>query len=424
MNFKRVAAVLNTLILRGLGSGIAVLFTVMVSRHLPTDSAARFFLWFNISTIAAVCFRWGLDEVIIRRVAKLSAEQIRPTVQHLMALSHRRVVLWVVICLLFSVLGVYPVSQGILTSTDLLNLVIALGGAAFVALSACTARILQGSGRTNLATFLLNIVVPGLSLLGLSLLIIIKDAGARDLIILYACVAAVVYLVSIVRYYGNPLSLISVVYKLEWRDADSIAANKLGIVVLAQQVLGWTALLIVPYAYGDEAYKGFVVVQKIATLISLTMLAVNFTFSRRFASLYAAGDFHELRRMVRYSLLAIIIASLGVTLFLMLLHQWILAYAQVDAGMNGTLLILLASQFFFSIAALFSIVLSMAHDDDFLFVTQAAINGGGALVFSMASYFLSLEAVSALLIVCYFLLSCALGTRLYRLTVIAKGERI
>lgn len=355
MNFKRVAAVLNTLILRGLGSGIAVLFTVMVSRHLPTDSAARFFLLFNISTIAAVCFRWGLDEVIIRRVAKLSAEEIPKTAQHLAALSHRRVALWVVICLLLlSVVVWHPTFQNTLVAIDTLSLINAIFAAAFVALSACIARILQGSGRTNLATFLLNIVVPGLSLLGLLVLISSKKADARDLILLYTCVSAVVYLFTTISFYGNPLGLLLMAYKLKWEGVDSSAANKLGVVVLAQQVLGWAALLIVPYSYGDEAYKGFVVVQKLATLISLAMLAVNFTFSRRFASLYAAGDLQQLRRIVRYSLLTIMIASIGGALFLVLTRQWLFAYAEVSNNMTTMLLILLISQLFFDFCFVFN----------------------------------------------------------------------
>ncbi|QYX47689.1 hypothetical protein K3F43_23980 [Pseudomonas tussilaginis] len=420
MDFKRAVAVLNTLVLRGLGSGVSVLFTVMISRYLPTESAAHFFLLFNISTIAAVCFRWGLDEVIIRRIAKLLPSEIEPVSRHLTVLSHRRVALWTIVCLLSAFVVYLPVFSNVLPSVESLNLAIALCAATFVALTACAARVLQGDGRTNLATFLLNIVVPGLSLFGLFLLISFKKPDARDLIVLYASVAVGVYLVTVVGRYGNPLALFTAAFKLQWRSADSSAANKLGLVVLAQQVVGWAALLIVPYVYGDYAYKGFVVVQKVATLISLTMLAVNFTFSRRFASLYAGGDLQGLRNMVRYSFLAIIVASLGITLFIVLTRHWLFAYAQIDVEMTNLLLILLASQFFFSISALFSVVLSMAHDDNYLFVVQAAINGTSAVIFIIACQFLPLEAASLLLVASYFVLSLALGLRVHYLTGIAK----
>ena len=424
MDFKRAFAVLNTLVLRGLGSGIAVVFTVMVSRYLPTESAARFFLLFNISTIAAVCFRWGLDEVIIRRIARLLPGEVTGTARYLIALSHRRVSLWSAMSLVVALAAFHQIFDTVLGSIGFFDLTIALFAAAFIALTACIARVLQGSGRTNLATFLLNIVVPGLSLLGLLLLIGFKVPDPRDLIMLYACVAIIVYLAIIVSRYGNPLALLAAGFKLNWRNAECNAANKLGVVVFAQQVLSWVALLIVPYAYGEQAYQGFVVVQKVSTLISLTMLAVNFTFSRQFAAMYVEGRLQDLRRMVGYSLMAIIAASLGIIALLIPSRNWLFSYAQLDTDMTDLLLILLASQVFFSVSALFSVVLSMAHDDNYLFVTQTIINGAGAILFIIACHFLPLEAVSALLVTSYLALSVALGLRVNCITSASKVARV
>lgn len=420
IRLQSALSVLSTLALRGGGAGVAVLFTVLVSRYLSTTSAAQFFLLFNISTIAAVCFRWGLDEVIIRRVAKLSSENVAPTARHLTALSHRRVTLWALtFSLLFFTLFNSSLRE-LLVSTDALSITLALFASTMVALTACVARVLQGSGRTNLATFLLNVAMPGLSLLGLLLLVRIKEPNSRDLMILYACVALAIYIITTISRYGNPLVLLIAGFRIQWSTAESSAANKLGVVVLAQQVVGWTAFLIIPYVYGDSAYKGFVVVQKIATLISLTMLALNFTFSRRFAAMYAEGKLQELRRVVWYSLFAIMVASLVITILLTLSRHWLFSYAQLDTDMTSLLLILLASQVFFSVSALFSVVLSMAHDDNYLLVTQATINGIGALLIVIAAHFLPLEAASLTLITSYLVLSIALGMRVYRLTGTAK----
>lgn len=420
MDFKRIFSVLNTLALRGLGSGVAVVFTVLISRYLPTESAASFFLLFNISVIAAVCFRWGVDEVIIRRVAKLSRSEINTTARELMKLSHRRVVLWVAVVLMFSVTAYQSVPRRALASVDLINLIFAFGSAAFLALTACAARVLQGSGYTNFATFLLNIAIPSLSLVGFFVLINIGVPSARDLVVMYTCVAMLVYTAVVVRCYGNPVALLFSAFKLRWDSPDSRAANKLGVVVLAQQAVGWAALLTIPYAYGDDAYKGFVVIQKVATLISLIMLAVNFTFSRRFASMYAAGKLEELRRIVSYSLLAIIIGSICITLFLMVTRHWLFSYAQVGVDMTGLLFILLLSQVFFSVSALFSVVLSMASDDNYLFVMQAAINGVGALLLIVLCQLFSMEAASSMLVASYCVLSIVLGLRVKRITTTVK----
>lgn len=420
MNLKRLAAVLNTLVLRGAGAGVAVLFAILVSRYLETRDAARFFLLFNISVIAAVCYRWGLDEVIIRRVASASTSDISTLRVHLIAFSHRRVLTWTGFSLILSLVLLQPKIGLMLygfTFTEAVGLTIA---SALIALSACAARAYQGEGRTNLATFLLNIVVPLFSLLGLLLLMAAGwRADAEKLFFLYTVIAFFVYL-SVIAAYRAPLSVLARCANgpdAAGRRADSRAANKLGGVVLAQQILGWTALLVVPTVYGAELYKGFVVAQKISALISLVMLAINFTFSSRFAALHAERKFGELRRIIKISFFAILGASILASIAIMLFREQVFAFARVEENMDATLVVLLFSQVLFSVASLFSVVLSMCRDDNFLLVSQGAINLIGVLVFFGLSYFFAIEIACASFVLGYFALSLILGVRVRNVTV-------
>ena len=416
MKLTRAVSVLNTLVLRGFGSGVAVVFTVLVSRYLDTESAANFFLLLNLSTIAAICFRWGLDEVIIRQVAKLPVEDMRGEVSKLSVLAHKRVAKWFAVGL-FVVIGMGQV--GFLKnalSVSLPDIIVALMSAALVALTACVARVLQGNGQTNMATLLLNIIVPGLSLLGFLVLVRLNYRLGHDLIFLYFLVAALVYCGCIYFFRFSPLSLAS-----KFREPSSLgltahAANKLGFVVLAQQVLGWVALLVVPYVYGGEVYKSFVVLLKISTLISLIMLAVNFTFSRRFAALYAEREFADIRLLVLYSLTAIVIAAVGFIAVLCFIRGLLFDYAQISSELTALLLVLLIGQLFFSISALFSMVLSMAHDDNYLLIAQALINGIGSLLFVLMSVWMPIEIVSGVMVLSYSALSVVLGMRVFRIT--------
>lgn len=416
MKLKRVMAVVNTLLLRGLGSGIAVVFTMLISRYLPTVSASQFFLYFNIITIAAVCFRWGLDEVIIRRIAKLQSCDLKMVSRQLMAVSHRRVAYISIACLALFVPCFYLFPTLLSGSIELKGVLLSFASAGFIALAACSARVIQGVGSTNLATFLLNIAIPGLSLVSLLILMVVKEPTAYDLLVVYVFVSFAIYGVTVFRTYGDPIKLLRTNKEFDWENSYRRSANKLGVVVLAQQAVGWTALLIIPYAYGPEVYKGFVVVQKVATLISLIMLAVNFTFSRRFASLYADEKFAELRRMVVYSSAAIIVSSIGVTAFLVMIRHWLFAYAELDADLTGLLIVLLTGQVFFSMSALFAVVLSMAHDDNYLLISQAAVNGVGALALIGFCQFFSVETTSYVIVVTYFVLAIGLGFRVNCLT--------
>lgn len=420
MNLQRVAAVSNTLVLRGAGAGVAVLFTVLVSRYLETRDAARFFLLFNISVVAAVCYRWGLDEVIIRRVASASAYDVSNLRMHLIVLSHRRVLAWTGLSLVLSLGLLHPKISLVLygfTFTEAVGLTFA---SALIALSACAARAYQGEGRTNLATFLLNIVVPLFSLLGLLLLMAGGwRANAERLFLLYTVIAFFVYLSVIAAYRSSLTGLARRANSPDTADqkADSRAANKLGGVVLAQQILGWTALLVVPTVYGAELYKGFMVAQKISTLISLVMLAINFTFSSRFAALHAGRKFNELRRIIKASFFAILGASILASIAIMLIRGQIFAFARIEENMDATLVVLLFSQVLFSVASLFSVVLSMCRDENFLLISQGAINLIGVIVFFCLSYFFAIEIACASFVLGYLALSLILGVRVRNITV-------
>ncbi|MNZ50218.1 hypothetical protein D3C78_680030 [compost metagenome] len=419
MRARRLISVLNTLTLRGLGSGVAVLFTVLVARYLENEAAAHFFLLFNITMIAAVCFRWGLDEVVIRRVASAAPAEVPILARQLVGLSHQRVLVWAVFAVTATLALLHPVVRSALYGLQTAETLIAMGASALIALVACAARVHQGVGQTNLAAFILNILTPLLSLLGLLVLIVSGvNVNAFDLIILYAGAAIAGYLGVVSLRYGSPLSILIASRDTNTQDLlpDTRAANKLGGVVLAQQALSWGALLIIPLTYGDAVYKGFVVTQKVATLISLVMLAVNFTFSSRFAALHATGQSVELRRMVKFSIIAILAASTLASVIVVLFRDLVFNFARIEANMSGVLIVLLISQVLLSLASLYSVVLSMCRDDNFLLATQGITNTSGLLLFLLLSQTSNLEVACIAFAASYFILLLVLGMRIRRIT--------
>lgn len=406
---------MSVLFLRGGGSATGVLLTLLVSRSLPSQAAANFFLLFNLTMIAAVCFRWGLDEVIIRRVAPLGPEDSTVIARQLMAVAHGRVAVWVMFTLL-CVLVVGSTSAG-LTALAVTDLLITIGASGLVALMAAAARVQQAVGRTNFATLLLNILAPGLTLVFFLLLLGLGyTPNDRTLILLYAGVAAVAYVAVVSVQYGNPIALLVRGFAIPFNSEDCSAANKLGVVVLAQQALGWSALLFVPLAYGGEIYKSFVVVQKISTLISLVMLAINFTFSSRFAVLFAETRLVELRHIIRMALLGILSASIVASIFLFFFRHWILDFARIEGSVGELMIVLLLSQVAFSVAALFTVVLSMAKEEKFLLLAHSMVNGLGVIVFLLLCGMVRVEFASITFVLAYSALIILLGRRVWLLT--------
>lgn len=409
MVVRNVVAVFRTLIFRGLGSGVAVLFTLLVSRMLPTPEAALFFVLFNTSVIAAVCFRWGMDEVVIRRIAAADSIDRERLAVSLVVHTHRRVLRWVAVALLLGIL-LYVPSIGWYVRLNYFDFCLMVIASGLIACTASAARVMQANGRVDAAVFYLNICAPALSLVALLLLCItVPQITARALMVCYLLAAAFMYTLVVAFQYGAGVRRAFSRKSTAVMDgADIAAANRLGAIVLAQQALGWSAVGIVPAFFGDASYAAFVVSQKLATLISLLMLAINFTFSSRFASLHAQGQQQELWRLICISVAAILVASIFVLMGAWLFMPQILNYARVPEEYADVVLVMMIGQVAFSVAAIFALVLSMCRMEVFLLRVQMVVAIASTAVLIVCCMFLPLYIAAVVFPASYGLLACIL----------------
>lgn len=414
MGSSRLLKVLNTLVLRGLGSGIAVLLTLLASRYMTVTQAAAFLLLFNVTTVGAVCFRWGLDDVIVRRIASSSDPAARESAAgRLMLLAHRRVAIF---GLAAAAIAVIAGAAGLDSGLRPAELAVALVVALTVALTACAGRITQGKGQTNEATVILNVLAPGLCLAGLIAFVGFGESPTSgDLMAVYGGVSLAAYAVFVwLRAGAHPRRLDT----SEGRAADTAdraAANRLGGVVLAQQALNWGALLVVPLAYGERTFTSFMVTYKVAMLVSLVMLAINFTFASRIAEMHANQNRHELRTLTRAMTLSVGGASILAAIPILLFKDTIYSLGHVPERLDVVLGILLVSQALFAMAAVYALVLSMCHQEAFLLYTQGGIAALGLAVFVVVSVVAPIEVAALALAGNYAVLTIALQRRVGRL---------
>jgi O-antigen/teichoic acid export membrane protein len=419
MREARWLRVVNILLLRGLGSGLAVLLTVLVTRYLSTKEAAQFLLVFNITTVAAVCFRWGLDDIILRRVASTTDNFERELLTiRLMRLAHKRVFAWSLFAALtFSLATLFRVAE--MERLGSLDLTIALCSSSLIALTACAGRVVQAKGRTNLAALVLNILVPGLLLAGLLTLVTVDVAvEATQLTLTYAFVCVVAYLAVVwVPVSNRPLRGAPAVPSSAQESSviDRKAANRLGGIVVAQQALNWGALLIIPAAYGDQLFTSFMVTYKVSMLISLVMLAVNFTFSARIVGHFSRGEFIELQNLIRLMLTAVGGTSAATGVLVVVARDWIYSFSNVPIRLDVVLAVLVSSQVFFSLAAVCALVLSMCRDEVFLLKAQGGIALVGILLFAALSFTTSLDVAVGALAATYLALAWILQRRVRRI---------
>ena len=410
-----VLKVFNTLALRGLGSGVAVLLTVVVARYLDTDASAKFLLLFNITTIASVCFRWGMDDVILRRVsAAADVSAAREATARLLRMAHIKVALWALAAGCAAALLAVPAIAGATQGLSWVEFAVAIVVSALIALSASGGRSYQGVGRTNLATVVLNIAIPGATLAVLVVLLFTgREVETLELFGIYGAAALLAYLTVV---WFRPIARPDLRPSRQ-RDArrsdrdDRRAASRLGGVVLSQQVLNWGALIVVPIAYGAATYTSFNVSFKIASLVSLVMLAVNFTFASRIASLFARGEVAALRRLVKVMLLTVLVASGVLGAIVLLLRGPIEDFSRVDTGLGVVLVLLVVGQVFFALSAVYSLVLTMTHQERYLLVAQGTLTILGLTTFLALSFTASIEWASTAFVATYAILLPILARR-------------
>ncbi|EIF44766.1 polysaccharide biosynthesis-like protein [gamma proteobacterium BDW918] len=404
---EKVFKIIGVLLFRGGGSAATVLVILLVSRYLDVGQSANFFLYFNASIIMAICFRWGLDEVIVRKVA--SSSSVRRDSYLLIFIAHKRVGVWLVAAFLSLVCYIIIGEKITNYYINYLEISLSIFSASLVALVACSARVMQGMGRVNLAAFWLNIFVP-VSLLVCVYFLVNLNVPINSLLLMqiYTAIVLASYIFVVAlpcRVFGG--------YKFpaEQVKDDVAAANKLGVVVLSQQGLIWAAILIVPAIYGDVVYSGFVVVQKLASLIVLVMLAVNFTYSNHFAELYSAKNMEALRSVFKSAIMVVVLASFVMLILLYFFKVTVFEYARINTEMGAVLLVLCVAQVLFSISSVCSVVLSMCHDEKYLMYAQGSINLIGVLLFYGMSRAFYIDVACISFIVSYAVLAVTLGRR-------------
>ena len=419
LRISMISKVTQILFLRGFGSALAVLLTLFVTRYLETSAAARFLLVFNLTTVAALCFRWGLDNLIARSVATASDADASDLIRRLMLLAHRRVWIWMVLSATFTaVFGLVPGQST--TRLTVWELLIAVGISGLAALTACAGQVQRGLGRINYSSFILNMLVPGLML---SSLLILTSFGfvanSWRLELVYAGVALVSYFGTVwatpaARPYRRH-SLSNTPDRSGQAKMEREAANRFGGIVLSQQALNWSALLIVPVAYGDQLFNSFMVTYKVALLTNLVMTAVNFTFLSRLAALYAADEFRQLQRLTRVMVVLVSVSCVLVAAVVFLARGMIYSFGDVE-GLDVVLALLVVSQAFFAISAVYAQVLNMCHDEAFVLSAHGIVVTTGVILFVALSFNAPLEAASATFALTYLTLTLLLRHRTLKVT--------
>lgn len=321
---------------------LAFLMNIVIARKLGPAEAGLFFLGFTLVVLLASVGRMGLDNSVMRFVARARAAGDTVKLHGI----HRKALLWGGgLCLLLMLV--------LLASNQLLvNYVFEQPG--FGAVLPIMVMALPLVGLYTLQVFALlgmkKIVAGVMVLAGIVPLTML--AGLLIFPVTRAQEVAWVYLV------GCALALLIGVFF--WHRAvpgkeqgaafpsDLLYASCMplwGVVILGQ-VIQWSSQLLMGVWGSVEDVALFAVAQRTAMLIGFALFAVNASAGPKFAALYSQGDMVGLERVALWSVRLILLVAVPSLIFMIVFPQWLMGLfgPQFKAGF-AALMILAVGQF-------------------------------------------------------------------------------
>jgi hypothetical protein len=410
--------------MRGTGALAAIALTLVISKHLSTIEARNWFIAINIITILGTCLRWGMDEIIVKRLAQSKSSQEDNTeLLGVLYFLKIRLQYAILILVFFFVIAAYPLMSKV--GLEIADLTLIVFTSIFVALLMATGRVLQGLGQLNKSAFFLTMGTPLVT--SLSVLIFTKlemVSRWQEVVTIYIVVTIAFFLIA-----SNSLPIS---YKLllnfvrSDRKTSSIksvhdltshkSANLLGIVVLATQGLPWTGLSIVPIYFNPATANTFIVAQKLTLSISLIALMTNFAISTKLAKQFQIGNAKEIWSSFIKGLAFILIGCLAISIIAVLYTLEIVRYANIE-GVNSrwVFLNLVVSQIFFGIGTYCALFLTMAGKESRLLATTVIINSVGSFLLILSCMSKSVITVAFVYNISYIVYAMILFGFIYSL---------
>ncbi|WP_036859759.1 oligosaccharide flippase family protein [Porticoccus hydrocarbonoclasticus] len=320
---------------------LAFLMNIVIARKLGPAEAGLFFLGFTLVVLLASVGRMGLDNSVMRFVARARVAGDTVKLHGL----YRKALLWGGgLCLLFMLV--------LLASNQLLvNFVFEQPG--FGAVLPIMVMALPLVGLYTLHVFALlglkKIIAGVMVLTGIVPLTML--AGLLIFPVTRAQEVAWVYLV------GCALALVIGVFfwhravpgkeqgvKLPAFPSDLLYASCMplwGVVILGQ-VIQWSSQLLMGVWGSVEDVALFAVAQRTAMLIGFALFAVNASAGPKFAALYSQGNMVGLERIALWSVRLILLVAVPSLIFMMVFPQWLMGLFGPQFRAASTALMILA----------------------------------------------------------------------------------
>lgn len=320
---------------------LAFLMNIVIARKLGPAEAGLFFLGFTLVVLLASVGRMGLDNSVMRFVARARVAGDTVKLHGL----YRKALLWGGgLCLLFMLV--------LLASSQLLvNFVFEQPGFGavlpimvmalpLVGLYTLHVFALLGMKKIIAGVMVLTGIVPLTMLAGL---LIFPVTRAQEVAWVYLVGCALALVIGVFFWHravpGKEQGV-----KLSAFPSDLLYASCMplwGVVILGQ-VIQWSSQLLMGVWGSVEDVALFAVAQRTAMLIGFALFAVNASAGPKFAALYSQGNMVGLERVALWSVRLILLVAVPSLIFMMVFPQLLMGLFGPEFRAASTALMILA----------------------------------------------------------------------------------
>ena len=336
------------LFIKIMGAVFAFLFNVLLARKLGAEDTGIFFLCFTVVMIAVVIGRLGLDNVVLREIARYAISNKWGKLKGIFLSSIK-------IALISSiVVGLLFFFSAELISVKLFNLPemsIPLRKISLIIIPFSLMLIISASlkGLKNIAqaTVIESFLVPFLSVFCLYFLV--KDDSFNQFLSYYVVIYIFIFLLAI--YY----------WKKSTKFIKEKASNFFFKEILDSSIpLFWVGSMLFVNSWADRIFLGvysnpesvgiYSIAMRIAMLVSFVLVAVNSASSAKFSEFYQSKNIKELSNYCSRSTNLIVIISLPVLILLIIFSNYILAIFGAEFVVGSTVVMILCFGQFINVA--------------------------------------------------------------------------
>lgn len=352
----------SSFLIKVFSAGITLLFYMYLGRTLGAESSGEFFLFLTVLTIASVVVRFGLENTILKLVAKYAPENNWGMVFSAYFRAMKYVVVISIVTSIIIYLAADVISMSLFSSYSMSSYIeIVAVSVAPLAISVVHAQALQGLKRIVDSTLILNLLIPLVALIGS--MMVVNSYGLLGVVSAYSFSIYIVCIVSLILWWKN-------VHRIEHDDQEISNSELLASCVplfwvsVIQMVINWFSYLVLGI-FSTEADVGvFGIGVRVVTLFGFFLMAVNSISAPKIAAMHGKDNRVEIEKMCRSSSTLLLYVTLPLFVIVFFASNLVMSlFGEEFTGNNLVLQILLFGQFVNLVSGSVGVLLVMTGNE-------------------------------------------------------------